>query len=86
MILILHIIIALTSCIYTIFLAFFPTKIKLNISYGLLALTVGSGTYLILTKPVHILTTCIEGLAFIGFVVSGIVIARKRLTTQQEEI
>lgn len=79
MILLLHIFIALTNIIQTVILLVSPTQKKMTLTYILLAGTIGSGSYLIITKPAHMVQTCIEGLLFIGFVVGGIVIAQKRL-------
>jgi len=86
MVILLHIAIALTSIVQTTFLLFSPTQKKLTASYVLLAGTIGSGTYLIVTTPTHMLQTCVEGLVYIGFVVGGIVAAKMRLAKQEIEV
>jgi hypothetical protein len=80
MILLTHIIIALGSVLYTGFIFVSPSKSKINAAYVLLALTIGTGTYLIISMPAHMLQTCITGLSFVVFMLAGIVAARLRLT------
>ncbi len=46
MIILIHVLIALASIISTTVLAFFPSVVKMRISYGLIPLTLASGTYL----------------------------------------
>lgn len=82
MILVLHIAIALTNLIQTGFLLFAPSQKKLTSTYVLLGGTIASGTYLIVTKPAHMMQTCVEGLLFIGFTVGGIVVAKRRLAKE----
>ncbi len=64
---------------------FFPTKFRLQISYLLTALTLVTGTYLVLIKPVHILSTCIMGLVYVGFVSAAIISARHKLAKEINE-
>ena len=79
MVILTHVIIALVSVIQTTFLLFAPSKTKLYSTYVLFAATLASGTYLILTMPAHILTTCIEGIVYMGFVVWSIVFVSQKL-------
>jgi hypothetical protein len=79
MILLTHIVIALGSVIYTGFMFLAPTKLKINISYVLLALTIGTGTYLTISTPAHMLQTCITGLSFVVFMLSGIAATKYKL-------
>ena len=81
-ILVLHILVALTGLVYSVYLFFRPTKTGVKIVYGLLALTIISGSYLIYTKPAHITQTCIEGLVYIGVMLAGIFVARHKLAKQ----
>lgn len=75
----LHIIVALSSLVYTAYLFFNPSKKGLNISYAMVAFTFVSGFYLILTKPAHMTQTCIEGLAYLTVEFFGLLAARKKL-------
>jgi len=82
--LLLHILIALTSIVFTGYMSFSPSLRKLHIVYGLVIATLGSGLYLILTTHTHMLSTCLEGLVYIGCVVVAIVFAKRRLAPAAE--
>jgi hypothetical protein len=79
MILILHVLAALTSVAFTAFTFFAPTKIKLRVSYALTATTIASGTYLVATSPAHMLEACTVGLLYVGIVLAGTLAARAKL-------
>lgn len=81
MILVTHIIIALSSVAYTTLLLFRPTQSKLYISYALVAATLASGIYLTVINPASMLRTCTTGLVYVVLVTAGIAIARKKLAT-----
>lgn len=68
MILIAHVIIALSSVAFSTYLFFRPSRIKLHVSYGLIAGTLTSGTYLVASTGTHILEACSMGLLYIGVV------------------
>jgi hypothetical protein len=77
-----HIIIALTGIVVTTILLFSPSKKKFNLTYLLLAGTIGTGTVLIIMSPSHMLQSCVMGIAYTAFVVTGVVIAKKRLAKE----
>jgi len=79
MVVLLHVIIALTSVAYTTGLFFRPSKRKLYTSYGLVGLTLASGTYLVVTTHAHMLQACTGGLIYIGVVLVGIIPAHVKL-------
>lgn len=79
MTILIHIIIALSSIVCTTYAFFSPPKTKLRTSYTLAGLTVASGTYLVVSQPTHIVQTCIEGLAYIAVVTTGLMAAHYRL-------
>lgn len=81
--LLLHILIALTSVGFTTYLYFSPTQAKLKASYGLVALTVATGTLLIVATGAPILKTCITGLLYVGAMSVVIVMARHKLAVQK---
>ena len=83
MMLILHISIALLSVIYTAFVYFAPSKAKLNGSYALVAMTVASGTWLIIANPAHMVQSCITGLVYLGVIFFGIALARRKLADSE---
>lgn len=83
MILPIHIAIALLSIIYTAFVYFMPTKGKLRVSYALVALTVATGTWLVVANPAHMVQSCITGLVYLGVVFFGIALARNKLAENE---
>jgi hypothetical protein len=83
MILIAHIIIALSSLIVAALAYFKPSRKKLSLSYSLIALTFGSGLILIFSGSVHMLTVCLEGLIYLAVVSFGLVKAHHKLSAQE---
>ena len=83
MILPIHIAIALLSVIYTAFVYFAPTKGKLRASYVLVALTVATGTWLVVANPAHMVQSCITGLVYLAVVFFGIGLARNKLAENE---
>jgi hypothetical protein len=79
MALIVHIFIALSSVIYAGVMSFLPSKTKLTITYGLVGLTLLSGTYLVILTPSRMVSACFSGLFYIALVTVGILITRRRL-------
>jgi hypothetical protein len=81
--LLLHILIALSSIVASGLAYARPSKQRLNTSYGLVAATLASGTYLVVAQPTHLASACISGLAYLGVVGSAIVAARLKLAKQE---
>jgi len=79
MVLILHIIIALTSIAYTTLTYFTPSKNKLRASWALAALTIASGTWLVISTHSALLQSCMTGLAYLAVVSVGIIAAQHKL-------
>ena len=79
MIILIHVIIALTSIVVASFTFFNPSIKKLIVSYGLILATVGSGTFLILTASSNILKSCLVGLAYVTVVTIVTIAAHVRL-------
>lgn len=77
--LLLHILIAIGSLILTSVTSILPSKMKLNMSYISVALTLLSGTYLVISTKSHILQACTTGLIYLSIASFGIVVAKKRL-------
>lgn len=86
MILISHITIALLSVAYTTYLYFAPSRNKLRVTYTLVALTVVSGTWLIIANPAHMVQSCITGLAYLAIVFFGIALARNKLAAEHQPV
>lgn len=83
MIILIHVIIALTSIVIASFTFFNPTLKKLIVSYGFILGTVASGTYLLITVPSHILQSCLTGLTYLTIVSVATVAAHVRLHQRQ---
>jgi hypothetical protein len=79
MILLFHVVIALSSLAYTTYTFFLPSKSKLYASYALVALTLASGTYLVLSTHTRLLPACTTGLIYLGAVSSGLVLTNRKL-------
>ena len=80
MVLSLHILIALSSVFYTAYVFFYPSQSKLRGSYLLLALTIVTGTYLVIAKPSNLTQICVTGLVYIGVMLAGILVVRRKLS------
>lgn len=65
MILLMHILIALTSTVVATGTFLKPTTRRLAVSYGFIVATVGSGGYLIVTSSESILHSCLVGLVYV---------------------
>lgn len=85
MILLFHIAIAIASLVHTTFLYIAPSRSKLRISYTLVALTVASGTLLVVLLDSPLLKTCMVGLVYLGIVSAGIIAARHKLMRATQE-
>lgn len=79
MLLITHIIIALSSIAFTTLTYALPSKNKLRAAYGLVALTLGTGTWLVISTQSALLHSCMTGLLYLAVVSAGIVAARHKL-------
>ena len=72
MILLTHIIIALSSICVTTGLAFWPSLAKLRLSAVMIGLTLASGTYLVISMHSPLLSSCMTGLLYLGVALSGV--------------
>lgn len=84
MILLTHIIIALSSICVTTSLAFWPSQAKVRLSAVLIALTLGSGTYLVISMHSPLLSSCLTGLAYLAVALSGAGVGYYRLATAKQ--
>lgn len=82
MALLLHIIIALSSIVWTGYLFFKPSAAGLKGSYTLVTLTLLSGSYLVWSTSSPILQSCITGLLYLAIVLSGIFAVHHRLARE----
>ncbi len=86
MIILIHVIIALTSIVIVSFAFFKPTMKKLMTSYGFIFATIASGTYLLITIPSHILQSCLMGLVYLMVVSAATVATHVRIRRAEENI
>ncbi len=86
MILVIHILIAISSVAYTTLLLVRPSQTKLRTSYILVGATLVSGTYLTILNPVNMLHTCTTGLIYIVIVSAGITLARRKLLQMPADV
>lgn len=82
MILIAHIVIALSSIIFASAALARPSWTKMNINYGFIAATIATGTYLIVTMHINMLSTCATGLAYLAIVAVLSALAHRKLARQ----
>lgn len=73
---------ALFSMAFATYLYFFPSRAKIHMTYGLMALTLGSGTYLLLSLKTHVLQGCVMGLAYTFGAAAAVVLANKKLARE----
>jgi hypothetical protein len=83
MIILIHVIIAFTSLIIASFAFFQPSIKKLIVSYGFVIATIGTGSYLLVTIPSHILQSCLSGLTYLTIVSIATIAAHVRLRRLQ---
>ena len=65
---------------------FAPSAAKLYANYSLIGLTVGTGTYLVVSKPAHMLETCTMGLLYLSFTLAATFVTRRKLAAQRVRI
>ena len=78
-----HVSIALSSIAYTTFLFFRPVAQRFIAAYGLVAATLGSGVYLVISTHSNLLQSCMSGIAYLGIVSAGIYAARIKLAKER---
>lgn len=74
-----HVIIALTSIAFSGLTVLMPSQAKLRVSYGLIAATLASGTWLVVATRSPLLSACVTGLVFLGISVGAMILAQRRL-------
>ncbi len=82
--LILHIAVALLGLGVSTWLYINPSKNKINLSSGLLGITLVSGISLIFLNSASILRTCLTGLAYTAFVTAMLYVSSKKLAVEKD--
>ncbi len=83
MIIIIHIAFALISLSYSTYVAIVPSPKKLKFVYLLMLGTFASGVLLSLKHEVNITQVCISGLAYTGFVLASILLAKRKIALME---
>jgi len=81
MLIVIHVILALGSIVTSSYSYIRPSKTKLNLTYGLTAGTLASGSYLVVTTASGLVSACTTGLIYLTIVSLGIFGARHKLAT-----
>lgn len=84
MLLLLHVIIALSGLVFTAAAFFAPSRGKINAAFGLLAATIASGTALVVVLQASMLRACISGLLYTAVIFLGIFAAQRRLANLEK--
>ncbi|MEK7059836.1 MAG: hypothetical protein AAB971_03705 [Patescibacteria group bacterium] len=78
MLVLLHIMIAVGSVLYATLLLLKPSVKSFGLAYGLVGLTLLSGSYLVWLEPAYMVSACASGLLYLGIVSVLIAAARHR--------
>lgn len=81
MIILIHVILALTSIILASITFFRPSMQKLMVSYGLILGTLATGIFLLVTVPSHLLQSCIMGVSYLAVVTTATIVAHTKLAS-----
>jgi hypothetical protein len=85
MMVLIHILAAIGSIAQATYVLLLPSKRKLFAGYGLVALTLGSGAYLVATTHARMLSVCVSGLAYVASVTVMLYAAKRKLAIQLAE-
>lgn len=83
MILIFHIAVAISGIIFSTLSAFAPSQKKIYLSYICVSLTFVTGGYLVISKPGHLVQSCLMGLIYLAVALSGVLTAHFRLSKEK---
>jgi RsiW-degrading membrane proteinase PrsW (M82 family) len=83
MLILTHVIIALTSIAFSGLTAVMPSHTKLRASYGLVVATLVSGTWLVVATHSPLLSACVTGLVYLGITLGALVLAHRRLVAAE---
>lgn len=85
MIVLLHVLIAFSSIAFTTYLYFRPSRRGFYAAYGLVATTLASGTYLVLSTHSPLLSACTSGLLYLGVVGTELAIVRHKFQDEKSQ-
>lgn len=82
MLILLHVVVALSSILFATLSFLKPSSIKLRVSYILAVATLTSGTYLIITTSQNMVQSCIMGIGYFVGVTVILFLARRKLAQE----
>ena len=82
MLILIHVILALSSIVSSSYSFIRPSKAKLNLTYGLAVGTLASGSYLVISTSSGLVSACVTGLIYLGIVSLGILGAQRKLANE----
>jgi hypothetical protein len=77
-----HVIIALASVGVATYAWVAPSVVRVRWSYGLIAATLLSGSYLVAARPSRLMHVCVVGMLYVVVVIALTVGANRRLASQ----
>lgn len=83
MVILLHVVIALSSIIVAGYLLVRPSRKGLAMSYAMMAATLGSGMYLVASAPAHMIEACLMGVAYLAVVSVMTIASRVKLVHRE---
>lgn len=84
MLLLFHIIVALSSLVAAGVVYASPSQMKLRMTYILSAAMLASGTVLVLRDATHLVKACVMGLSLLAVISYAVLSARSKLAIQRE--
>jgi len=86
MIILAHVIIALSSMAQITYLLIKPSQSGMKVGYALVTATLASGTYLVVNLRTPLASACITGLVYISGISLGLALAHHRLILRSAKI
>jgi hypothetical protein len=86
MIILIHVLIALSSIVVTTFTAFLPSTLRLRVGAALIGATLVTGTYLVIHLHSPLMSSCVTGLAYLAITLAGMAVGQYRLATVKQSL
>jgi hypothetical protein len=80
--LLIHISVAILSIAQATFALVSPSRAKLGATYGLVAATLATGTYLVVQQHAPLMSSCMSGLTYLSVVLGLLGVAQYRFAKQ----
>jgi hypothetical protein len=83
MLILAHVFVAFASVAWVTHLYLHPSRRRLHAAYGLIAVTLMSGTYLVVSTGSPLLSSCVTGIMYLGLVSIGLYASARRLSSDR---